>query len=81
MEKLEKGILIILTSFLLMIIIGIIIFYIFDLNKYGIRLLCSSIGGIWCYWPSWFGVFFTLIVIIAIILIILILFLKIKKRK
>lgn len=79
MEKFEKALLIILTAFILLIVIGIIIFYGFGLNGYGINKLCSSVGGIWCYWPSWFGVFSTISSIMAITLTILIIFFLSKK--
>jgi hypothetical protein len=69
MKKLKRINWIILFSLLLLICI--ILISGFNLNKYGINKLCSAIGGIWCYWPSWSRVFIITIIILGIILILL----------
>jgi len=75
-KQLKKQIIIILTLLLLIMIIGIIILYAFNLNKYGINFLCSLVGGILCYWPSWILVLEIASFIITLIILLLILFSK-----
>jgi flagellar biogenesis protein FliO len=54
------------------------------MNGYGIRGMCSTIGGIWCYWPSWAGVtsfIVSLLTIVALILLIIWLYREINNPK
>jgi protein-S-isoprenylcysteine O-methyltransferase Ste14 len=49
---------------------------------YGISGMCSTIGGIWCYWPSWVGVFYFImgvLVMISLALLVILLFKRIQK--
>ena len=80
MKKLKRLFLIILAILALSIIIGIVIFYSFDLKTYGLNKLCSSIGGIWCYWPSSHGVFTTITSIFLILFIMLIIIFFVKNQ-
>jgi protein-S-isoprenylcysteine O-methyltransferase Ste14 len=54
------------------------------MHNYGISGVCSTIGGIWCYWPSWIS-FFAIItwtlVIIAFVLVIVWLTKKVSNPK
>ncbi|MEM0465271.1 MAG: hypothetical protein QXW97_01055 [Candidatus Pacearchaeota archaeon] len=50
-------------------------------DKYGISKLCSWIGGIWCYYPSWKFIFNLIIFVLIILLIILVMFIVIRKNE
>ncbi len=75
----KKYFVITLTSFLLIILTIIMILHVFNLNKYGIKFLCSCFGGIWCYWPSLVAILEFTSFVLTIIILLLIFSSKIKK--
>jgi len=48
-------------------------------NNYGINTLCSSVGGIWCYWPSLGGIINLILSLTIIILLIFFIIRLVKK--
>jgi len=59
-----------ISLFLFLIFFALRLFFYFtDFNIYGIPVLCSSIGGIWCYWPALTDVLNGTLIVVALILL------------
>jgi hypothetical protein len=49
------------------------------MGGYGSTRLCSTVGGIWCYWPNWTFVFNMVIGILVTTILVLLIVLLVKR--